>query len=122
MIKTQKWTSLFHVQIAHQIRTYQQSIIILLLHYYNWACSNYYFYFIIRSLDSHSTSLEGIVQIDEIPSCLYSDSDNEFDLVVWASNVSTEILDQLSSKEKKRQEIINELYHTERSHIRGNHT
>lgn len=51
---------------------------------------------------------------------MYSDSDDEFDLKNWSSNVSTEILDKLSSKEKKRQEIINELYHTEKSHIRGN--
>lgn len=63
--------------------------------------------------------MEGIVQNEEI-SCLYSDSDDEFDLKNWSSNVSTEILDKLSSKEKKRQEIINELYHTEKSHIRGN--
>jgi len=69
-----------------------------------------------KSLDSPSTSLEGIGHGNE----LYSDSDDELDLLPdWASNVPTEILDKLSSKEKKRQEIINELYHTERSHIRG---
>lgn len=67
-------------------------------------------------MDSRSASLEGIGQI---PSCLDSDSNDELDLPDWASNVPSEILDQLSSKEKKRQEVINELYYTERSHIRG---
>lgn len=76
--------------------------------------------YIFRSLDSRSTSLEGIGQGGEVTSCLDSDSDDEFDLPDWASNVPSEILDKLSSKEKKRQEVINELYHTERSHIRGN--
>lgn len=75
--------------------------------------------FIFRSLDSRSTSLEGIGQGGEVTSCLDSESDDEFDLPDWASNVPSEILDKLSSKEKKRQEVINELYHTERSHIRG---
>jgi len=79
----------------------------------------YCIYFLTRSLDSRSTSLEGIGQGGEMASCLDSDSDDELDLPDWASNVPTEILDQLSSKEKKRQEVINELYHTERSHIRG---
>ncbi|XP_025200480.1 rho guanine nucleotide exchange factor 11 [Melanaphis sacchari] len=72
-----------------------------------------------KSLDSRSTSLEGIGQGGEMTSCLDSDSDDELDLPDWASNVPAEILNQLSSKEKKRQEVINELYHTERSHIRG---
>lgn len=71
-------------------------------------------------MDSRSTSLEVIGQGGEVASCLDSDSENEFDLSDWASNVPPEILEQLSAKEKKRQEVINELYHTERSHIRGN--
>lgn len=70
-------------------------------------------------MDSRSTSLEGIGQVGEVTSCLDSDSDDELDLPDWASNVPPELLEQLSSKEKKRQEVINELYHTERSHIRG---
>lgn len=70
-------------------------------------------------MDSRSTSLEGIGQGGEVTSCLDSDSDDELDLPDWASNVPPEILEKLSSKEKKRQEVINELYHTERSHIRG---
>lgn len=70
-------------------------------------------------MDSRSTSLEGIGQGGEGTSYLDSDSDDELDLPDWASNVPTDILNKLSSKEKKRQEIINELYHTERSHIRG---
>ncbi|XP_050528343.1 rho guanine nucleotide exchange factor 11-like isoform X2 [Daktulosphaira vitifoliae] len=72
-----------------------------------------------KSLDSRSTSVEGIGPGGEVTSCLDSDSDHELDLPDWASNVPSEILNKLSPKEKKRQEIINELYHTERSHIRG---
>ncbi|VVC42474.1 Hypothetical protein CINCED_3A018960 [Cinara cedri] len=72
-----------------------------------------------KSLDSRSTSLEVIPPGGQVTSCLDSDSENEFDLSDWASNVPPEILEQLSAKEKKRQEVINELYHTERSHIRG---
>ncbi|XP_037917502.1 uncharacterized protein LOC119655610 isoform X4 [Hermetia illucens] len=36
----------------------------------------------------------------------------------WSSNVAAEILATLSDIEKKRQEIINEIYQTERSHVR----
>ncbi|XP_063697194.1 rho guanine nucleotide exchange factor 11 isoform X3 [Culicoides brevitarsis] len=36
----------------------------------------------------------------------------------WSSKISTEILDTMSDVEKKRQEIINEIYMTERNHVR----
>lgn len=103
-----------HVLIALQILISQQSNFLVVI-----RCNSFTLIiclFFIRSLDSRSTSLEGIGQIT---SCIDSDSDDELDLPDWASNVSAEVLSQLSSKEKKRQEVINELYHTERSHIRG---
>jgi Rho guanine nucleotide exchange factor 12 len=36
----------------------------------------------------------------------------------WTSNVSIDILQTLSDAEKKRQEVINEIYQTERNHVR----
>ncbi|XP_055694236.1 uncharacterized protein LOC129796382 isoform X3 [Lutzomyia longipalpis] len=36
----------------------------------------------------------------------------------WSSNVAADILHALSDAEKKRQEIINEIYQTERNHVR----
>ncbi|XP_053684718.1 rho guanine nucleotide exchange factor 11 isoform X2 [Sabethes cyaneus] len=36
----------------------------------------------------------------------------------WSSNIPTEILATLCSVEKKRQEVINEIYQTERNHVR----
>lgn len=77
---------------------------------------------IARSMESRCTSFEAIDPSGEAASCLDSDSDDEMDLPDWASNVPPEILGTLSSKEKKRQEVINELYHTERSHIRGKYS
>ncbi|XP_073811102.1 rho guanine nucleotide exchange factor 2 isoform X2 [Musca autumnalis] len=49
------------------------------------------------------------------------DSDEEDDLVNesdWSSNVAAEVLAALTDAEKKRQEIVNEIYQTERSHVR----
>uniref|UniRef100_A0A1I8P3A6 DH domain-containing protein n=1 Tax=Stomoxys calcitrans TaxID=35570 RepID=A0A1I8P3A6_STOCA len=49
------------------------------------------------------------------------ESDEEDDLINeadWSSNVAAEILATLTDAEKKRQEIINEIYQTERSHVR----
>ncbi|XP_055384801.1 uncharacterized protein LOC129614289 [Condylostylus longicornis] len=48
----------------------------------------------------------------------YIDYDDDDDFDDWSSNVDPEILATLSEYEKKRQEIINELYHSERSHNR----
>ncbi|XP_055917714.1 uncharacterized protein LOC129949975 isoform X2 [Eupeodes corollae] len=49
------------------------------------------------------------------------DSDDDDDLaneVDWSSNIAAEVLAALTDAEKKRQEIINEIYQTERSHVR----
>lgn len=104
----------FHLHLlkAPQIQICLQSNYLVII---SFIYQKYYIFF-FRSLDSRSTSLEGIGQM---ASCIDSDSDDELDLPDWASNVPAEILDKLSSKEKKRQEVINELYYTERSHIRG---
>ncbi|KAL1124679.1 hypothetical protein AAG570_001303 [Ranatra chinensis] len=48
-----------------------------------------------------------------------SDTEAEPDPPDWSKNVPDEVLKQLSPREKKRQEIINELFHTERTHVRG---
>uniref|UniRef100_A0A182JUS3 DH domain-containing protein n=1 Tax=Anopheles christyi TaxID=43041 RepID=A0A182JUS3_9DIPT len=36
----------------------------------------------------------------------------------WSSNIAPEILSSISDLEKKRQEVINEIYQTERNHVR----
>ncbi|XP_055531941.1 uncharacterized protein LOC129722502 isoform X2 [Wyeomyia smithii] len=49
------------------------------------------------------------------------DSEDEGNLepeVDWSSNIPAEILATLCSVEKKRQEVINEIYQTERNHVR----
>uniref|UniRef100_A0A0C9S1B8 ARHGEF12_2 protein n=1 Tax=Fopius arisanus TaxID=64838 RepID=A0A0C9S1B8_9HYME len=75
-----------------------------------------------RSLDSPSTSLE---QVHSTPagnnntSSWDSDVDVEPDPPDWSQGVSEEVLARLSNSEKKRQEVINELFHTERSHVRA---
>ncbi|XP_037947686.1 uncharacterized protein LOC119679413 [Teleopsis dalmanni] len=48
------------------------------------------------------------------------ESDDEDDLIEvdWSSNVTADVLSALADAEKKRQEIINEIYQTERSHVR----
>ncbi|KAK2713559.1 hypothetical protein QYM36_009438 [Artemia franciscana] len=48
------------------------------------------------------------------------DSDLEADTETpdWTKMVESDILRKLSHKEKQRQEVINELFHTERSHVR----
>uniref|UniRef100_A0A182T8V2 DH domain-containing protein n=1 Tax=Anopheles maculatus TaxID=74869 RepID=A0A182T8V2_9DIPT len=38
--------------------------------------------------------------------------------VDWSSNIPPEILSSISDLEKKRQEVINEIYQTERNHVR----
>ncbi|XP_017469602.1 PREDICTED: uncharacterized protein LOC108361490 [Rhagoletis zephyria] len=47
-----------------------------------------------------------------------SDDDDDLNEADWSSNVTAEILAALTDAEKKRQEIINEIYQTERSHVR----
>ncbi|XP_055854909.1 uncharacterized protein LOC129918418 isoform X2 [Episyrphus balteatus] len=55
------------------------------------------------------------------PNKQWVDSDDDDDLaneVDWSSNIAAEVLAALTDAEKKRQEIINEIYQTERSHVR----
>ncbi|TMW41200.1 hypothetical protein DOY81_013720, partial [Sarcophaga bullata] len=47
-----------------------------------------------------------------------SDEEDDLNEADWSSNVAGEILAVLTDAEKKRQEIINEIYQTERSHVR----
>ncbi|XP_014236833.1 rho guanine nucleotide exchange factor 11 isoform X1 [Trichogramma pretiosum] len=70
-----------------------------------------------RSLDSPSMSLE---QVHPSASASWdSDVDVEADPPDWSQSVTEEVLASLSNTEKKRQEVINELFHTERSHVRA---
>jgi len=83
------------------------------------------------STNSPSTSMEQVGINATQPSTLFPtqptarhwiDSDDECngELVEtdWTSNVGTDILQTLSDAEKKRQEVINEIYQTERNHVR----
>ncbi|XP_063995232.1 rho guanine nucleotide exchange factor 12 isoform X4 [Diachasmimorpha longicaudata] len=75
-----------------------------------------------RSLDSRSTSLEQVHSTapgNNNTSSWDSDVDVEPDPPDWSQGVSEEALSRLSNSEKKRQEVINELFHTERSHVRA---
>ncbi|XP_066992612.2 rho guanine nucleotide exchange factor 12 isoform X3 [Anabrus simplex] len=84
-----------------------------------------------RSLDSPSNSLETVnaaalrtneaVTVTLTPSstCFDSDLEAEPDPPDWMQGVDEEVLKTLSPREKKRQEVINELFHTERSHVRN---
>ncbi|XP_075211643.1 rho guanine nucleotide exchange factor 2 isoform X3 [Lycorma delicatula] len=86
-----------------------------------------------RSLDSPSNSLEAVsggrTCSESVPSNggggggttpqWDSDAEAEPDPPDWTRNVPEDVLSKLSPSEKKRQEVINELFHTERSHVRG---
>ncbi|XP_043278903.1 rho guanine nucleotide exchange factor 11 isoform X2 [Venturia canescens] len=75
-----------------------------------------------RSLDSPSTSLEQVHPANagaNTSTSWDSDVDVEADPPEWSQGVSEEVLARLSNSEKKRQEVINELFHTERSHVRA---
>ncbi|XP_065207030.1 rho guanine nucleotide exchange factor 12 isoform X3 [Planococcus citri] len=48
-----------------------------------------------------------------------SDTEAEPDPPDWTKCVPPDVLRNLTSSEKKRQEVINELFHTERSHVRA---
>nr|XP_050855300.1 uncharacterized protein LOC127066076 isoform X3 [Vespula vulgaris] len=75
-----------------------------------------------RSLDSPSTSLEQVHPVTSSANASTSwdsDVDVEPDPSDWSQGVTEEILARLSNSEKKRQEVINELFHTERSHVRA---
>ncbi|KAF4522084.1 hypothetical protein B566_EDAN004069 [Ephemera danica] len=89
----------------------------------------------LRSLDSPSNSLEMVTGVTSVTSRLLdpatplpqassddgldSDMEAEPDPPDWTRLVSEAELKQLSPREKKRQEVINELFHTERSHVRA---
>ncbi|XP_020285964.1 rho guanine nucleotide exchange factor 11 isoform X2 [Pseudomyrmex gracilis] len=75
-----------------------------------------------RSLDSPSTSLEQVhptTSSANASTSWDSDVDAEADTPDWSQAVAEDVLAQLSNSEKKRQEVINELFHTERSHVRA---
>ncbi|XP_076301596.1 rho guanine nucleotide exchange factor 2 isoform X2 [Lasioglossum baleicum] len=75
-----------------------------------------------RSLDSPSTSLEQVHPTTSATSTSTSwdsDVDVEPDPPDWSQGVAEDVLARLSNAEKKRQEVINELFHTERSHVRA---
>ncbi|XP_075748566.1 rho guanine nucleotide exchange factor 11-like isoform X3 [Rhipicephalus microplus] len=73
-----------------------------------------------RSLESPSQSWEAVHR-GEVPALgPFDDSDLEWDLEPpdWQAALGRETLRQLKPKEKKRQDVLNELFHTERSHVR----
>ncbi|XP_014478297.1 PREDICTED: rho guanine nucleotide exchange factor 12 isoform X2 [Dinoponera quadriceps] len=75
-----------------------------------------------RSLDSPSTSLEQVhptTSATNASTSWDSDVDVEADPPDWSQAVAEDVLAHLSNSEKKRQEVINELFHTERSHVRA---
>ncbi|XP_049802572.1 rho guanine nucleotide exchange factor 12-like isoform X3 [Schistocerca nitens] len=90
---------------------------------------------VCRSLDSPSNSLEAVsggqasdtLTLTPPAPCsdsgssapLDSDLEAEPDPPDWMQGVEEEVLQNLSPREKKRQEVINELFHTERSHVRN---
>ncbi|CAB3378735.1 Hypothetical predicted protein [Cloeon dipterum] len=77
----------------------------------------------LRSLDSPSTSMEmvtgSIAPGTETVDVWDSDIDTEPDPPDWMRFVEQEDLRKLTLREKKRQEVINELFYTERSHVRA---
>ncbi|KAI5741903.1 hypothetical protein M8J77_000951 [Diaphorina citri] len=77
-----------------------------------------------RSFDSPSNSCEAVSSSGPPPPSSSrvpwdSDTEAEPDPPDWTKSVPEDILRSLSPREKKRQEVINELFHTERSHVRG---
>ncbi|GAB0090163.1 hypothetical protein DMENIID0001_048550 [Sergentomyia squamirostris] len=81
-----------------------------------------------NSLDSPSISFEAVgappptagTHVGLAPrSWVESDEEGGGDCETdWSSNVASDVLATLSDAEKKRQEIINEIYQTERNHVR----
>lgn len=71
----------------------------------------------IRSLEDPNQTVEG-AGLGSAPPQWGSDAEVEPDPPDWTSGVDEEVLKSLSPREKKRQEVINELFHTERSHVR----
>ncbi|XP_059480825.1 rho guanine nucleotide exchange factor 12 isoform X2 [Neocloeon triangulifer] len=77
----------------------------------------------LRSLDSPSTSMEMVTGScapgNDTLEGWDSDIEVEADPPDWTRSVEEEELRKLTSREKKRQEVINELFYTERSHVRA---
>ncbi|XP_059352052.1 rho guanine nucleotide exchange factor 11-like [Daphnia carinata] len=48
-----------------------------------------------------------------------SDLEADPDPPDWTRNLDPDVVDKMTPKEKQRQEVINELFHTERSHVRN---
>lgn len=70
-----------------------------------------------RSLESPSNSTEAVACHQQQP----WDSDIESDPVPpeWTASIPEEVREKMTEDERKRQEIINELFYTEKSHVRG---
>lgn len=76
------------------------------------------------SNSSLSTSLESPSNSTEAVACHQQqpwDSDIESDPVPpeWTASIPEEVREKMTEDERKRQEIINELFYTEKSHVRG---
>ncbi|XP_022258451.1 putative leucine-rich repeat-containing protein DDB_G0290503 isoform X2 [Limulus polyphemus] len=65
------------------------------------------------TFSSSSSSLSHLLQFDD------SDLEAENEPPKWQENVNSNVIRNLKPKEKKRQDVINELFHTERTHVRN---
>ncbi|XP_076339826.1 uncharacterized protein LOC143240749 [Tachypleus tridentatus] len=65
------------------------------------------------TFSSSSSSLSHLLQLDD------SDLEAENEPPKWQENVNNNVIRNLKPKEKKRQDVINELFHTERTHVRN---
>ncbi|KAG5887050.1 hypothetical protein JTB14_020399 [Gonioctena quinquepunctata] len=73
-----------------------------------------------RLSESPSNSIEAVVQAAALRGTVVdSDSDIDAESEQWQNLVPPEELKNLPSYEKKRQDVINELFHTETSHVRN---
>ncbi|KAF6215352.1 hypothetical protein GE061_010104 [Apolygus lucorum] len=76
-----------------------------------------------RSLESPSQSLDAVGGSGQPPgqqaTTWDSDMEAEPDPPDWTTSVPEEVFSQLSPNERKRQEVINELFYSERSHVQA---
>ncbi|CAG9824246.1 unnamed protein product [Phaedon cochleariae] len=72
-----------------------------------------------RLSESPSNSVEAVIQAAAQRGAPDSDSDIDVESEQWQNLVPLEELKNLSPHEKKRQDVINELFHTESSHVRN---
>ncbi|XP_055865992.1 rho guanine nucleotide exchange factor 11-like isoform X9 [Biomphalaria glabrata] len=70
-----------------------------------------------RSIESPSNSTDTIIDTNKMP--YDSDLDVDTELPPLKSVLGEEVCRKLKPKEKKRQEVINELFYTERTHLRN---